>query len=237
MKNEYAFAILSIGIILAAVILAVNLKKETENTISVSGQSELNVPPDEAKLYLGVEITEKTVLEAQQDSTEVINKIITVLKNKGVAEKDIQTTSFSIDEQREYINDSYQLVGYKATHKLEIKTTDLESVGEIVDTAVKNGANVVDRISFDLSDQKKEEINAQALTEASSNAKEKAESLAKNLGIKLGKVSYVSEYGMNYRPYEYAGAKSSVDFETESTVIMPQEVTVSAYVSLAFKIN
>ena len=52
--------------------------------------------PDIAILRLGIEAQEKTVAEAQAQAAEAMDRVMTALKDNGVADKDIQTQYFNI---------------------------------------------------------------------------------------------------------------------------------------------
>jgi len=122
---------------------------------------------------------------------------------------------------------------------LKIVTTDLDKVGNYVDTAVDNGATRINTINFGLTDKKKKEVNGEAMIIASDAAKEKAEALATNLGVRLGNIASVSESSFDYIPFvtrQFAVAEASVAADVP-TEISPQDVTVRATVNVAFEIK
>ena len=96
------------GILLAYVIILVgtmirnNLQKynyigqadRPERTITVQGTGKVTVKPDIAVTTMGVISSAKTVAEAQQKNTEIMNKLIEKVKALGIEEKDIQTTNY-----------------------------------------------------------------------------------------------------------------------------------------------
>ena len=73
------------------------------NQISVTGKAEIVSIPDVATISLTVTENAKVISDVQGKATEKINKVIETLKGNGVEEKDIKTTSYSINPHYEYI--------------------------------------------------------------------------------------------------------------------------------------
>jgi uncharacterized protein YggE len=231
------FAILAIALIaLTGCVVQVPQGQTNENTINVQGSSELTFKPDKAEVWVGISIVNSTAAEAQNEANTVINKIIDGLRYKGFNESNIQTDQLSLYEEREWKDGESKVVGWRATQTLKIKTTDLTKVGTIVDVAVNNGANQIQSIQFGLSDAKEKEYKKQALTDATTNAKEKAETIAGSLGVKLGAVKTVSESNYYYAPWAYSmkNMAAGADAISEASTVLPSDVTVSASISIVY---
>ena len=233
MEIKYAI----IGMLVILLVLA-GCQQKDGNTINVDGSSEITAKPDKAEVWAGISILENTAEEAQNEANKVINAIIDGLRYKGISEQDIQTESLNLYEERTWEDGESKTVGWRATQTLKVKTTDLTKVGTIVDIAVNNGANQINNINFGLSEAKEQEYKKQALAEATKNAKAKAETIAESLGVKLGKIKSVSESSFNYIPYMYAMEKAAgAPAVAEAATVMPQDVTVTATISLVYNIN
>ena len=116
----------------------------------------------------------------------------------------------------------------------------MTKVGTIVDVAVKNGANQINNINFGLSDAKNQEYKQKALADAATNAKEKAETIASSLGVKLGKIKTVSESSYDYRPYMYnmkMSAGAAEDMVAEAAQVLPSDVTVSGTIQITYYVK
>lgn len=210
------------------------------NTIEVDGASELTFDPDQAEVWAGVSILKQTANEAQNEANKAINDIIAGLKYAGISEKDISTEQLYLGEEREWKNGESKVVGWRASQTLKVKTTDLTKVGTIVDVAVKNGANQINNINFGLSDAKNQEYKQRALADAAANAKEKAETIASSLGVKLGKIKTVTESNYNYRPYTYAmkaSAGAAEDMAAEAAQVLPSDVSVSGTIHVVYYVK
>ena len=221
-----------------ALIALTGCQQREENTINVQGDSELTFKPDKAEVWVGISILKPNATAAQNEANKVINDIVDGLRYKGIKEEDIQTENLNLYEEKEWKDGETKSVGWRATQTLKIKTTDLTKVGIIVDVAVNNGANQINSINFGLSEEKEKEYKKQALTEATKNAREKAETIAESLGVKLGKVKTVSESNFYYRPYVYAMAKASgVEAIQEAATVLPSDVTVTANINIVYTVG
>jgi len=206
--------------------------------INVDGNAEITVDPDEAEVWAGVSVVDVSADLAQNDVNGKINDMINALKKAGISENDMATERLSIYEERSWEEGKSKVVGWRATQILKIKTSDMRKVGTIVDVAVENGANQINNINFGLSSEKEAEYKKQAIAEATKNAKEKAETIADSLDVRLGRLKSVSTSDYYYRPYMYAmEAKAGADVIEEAAAVMPGDVTVTARISLVYNIG
>jgi uncharacterized protein YggE len=122
------------------------------NTISVSGNGEVTGTPDTLIVDLGVQVMRPTVDAATGESARLAQAVIDALKAEGVAEKDIQTTNYSIRPEYDYRNDTQTLRGYRVSNTVSAKIRDLDKAGEVIDAATAAGGNdaIVNNIRFDL---------------------------------------------------------------------------------------
>ncbi|MDO8600789.1 MAG: SIMPL domain-containing protein, partial [bacterium] len=180
--------------------------------ISVSGEGKIAAKPDVAMLSATVR-TEKTALkDAQKENSETSQKVVNFLKSSGVAEKDIRTSYYNISPQYQYNDcsrvqieiypprpclplDKPRIVGYQIMNVYEIKVRDLEKAGEVLEGVVSAGANEVSGLSFMIDDE--DALRADARKEAIDDARAKAKILAKQLGVRLGRIVSFSEGGQS----------------------------------------
>ncbi len=196
-----AILALLVGILLIVLIayFAIDVKNKiqtTENTITISETGTVYTKPDLAVTSFSVITEEKTVAKAMEDNTKKMNDVISFIKEQGVEDKDLKTTAFSISPRYEwYDSDNYSgrrvLVGYEIRQTLEVKLRDLDKIGVIIEGGTSVGANEVSDLQFTV--DKQDELKKQARDEAITKAKAKAEELAKQLGVKLVRISNFSE--------------------------------------------
>lgn len=182
------------------------------NVMTLQGEGSVMAEPDIAVVTLGVQTVDKDLKIAQSNNSQVINNIISMLKDMGINESDIKTYSYNIRKKYDYINGEQIDKGYEVEYILEITIRNIQQVGEVVDTAVENGANVIRGISFDVEDISNYYL--QALNLALADAIEKAESMSIKLGVKIDQIpikiveegyAEVAMDGAYYARSEYEG--------------------------------
>lgn len=239
MKQHTITTICIIALAIAVIVLAFNFHSGEDKTISVSGMAELEVISDEATINLGIVTTEIDSKTTESNNAKIANKVIVKLK-EIVGEKNIETTSYNIYENRDwdYVKQVYNDNGYKATHNIKVTTTDLDNVGELIQIAMDEGATNLNGISFGLSKSKEKELRAEALDKAIEVAKQKAEAIAKTTDVRIKSVKTVTENNYHYTPFEYANVRmDGLEGSSKSADIQPQSLTVQSSVSVVYEIN
>lgn len=212
-----------------------------EKSIQVSGESTINVDADQAEIILGVETQEKTALDSQQKNAEEMEKIMNALRANGIKKEDIKTYQYSVYPIRNYNSEKpnfEEIIAYRTSNIVIIKTKDLANAGKVIDAAASAGANVFQGISFGLTDEKQTEYRTKVLKEASKNARDKADSIANGLGIKIQSVLRASEssyYQPVYRNYDMVAAGASEKSYSATTEVSPGMIQVSATVSVSYE--
>ena len=218
-----------------------NATTPVTNTMSVSGTAELTVAPDQGIVYVDVLTDGKTAKEAQDKNKGIANNVIDAIQKTGVTGDNIETSNYYLYKKTDWDPKTGKEIdaGYQLTHTLKVTTTNLEGLGAMVDAAIAAGANGVNRITFGLTKNTEKQVRDLALSKATQAAQDKAESIAKNLGVKLVKVSSVYESNFYYTPYDYMpnyrnemGA-AAVD---ASSQISPQKVDVTSSISVSYEI-
>ena len=162
-----------------------------KNTIAVSGEGKIVATPDIGQVSLSVISDSATVATAQKDNADKMNKITQAMKDAGVKEADLKTTSYNISPRYQYSAGRSDIIGYEAIQTLDVKIRDLTKVGDILSQAAGAGANQVGSLTFTFDNPAK--LQSDARQKAIDSAKQKANDLAKNLGVALGKVVSFSE--------------------------------------------
>lgn len=178
-----------------------------KNTVAVSGEGKVLAKPDIGQVDLTVLTPKATVALAQAENTKKMNAITEGMKSLGVKEEDLKTTNYQISPTYQYQSGRSLIVGYEVHQTLRVKIRDLDKVSEILDKAVSLGANEVGSLSFTIDDEEKSKEEARQ--KAVVNAEEKARTLAKTLGVKLGKITSFSETsGGGPQPLYYSGLEA-----------------------------
>ena len=194
--------------------------------ISVSGEGKVTVTPDVANIQLGIQAQAKTVSDAQNQATKAMNDVMAALTSNGVAQKDIQTQYYNVQQITTWdSNKQEQIVtGYQINNIVSIKVrgvdTDATRAGTVIDAVTLAGGDLtrVNSIQFTVDDPTI--YYDQARDKAMADAKDTATQLAKLSGVTLGKPISISESNVSvpqvYPVYarDAAGAASSTPIST-----------------------
>jgi uncharacterized protein YggE len=218
--------------------------------ISVSGSAEVKVAPDQIYLRVGVETRHETLADAKRQNDDGVSKALAFLKASEVPDKDVQTDFISIEPQ--YDNDRARTkpVVYVVRKSIEVKLTKMDAFEAVLTGLLNNGVNNVHGIELRTSQLRKHRDEARAL--AIRAAREKADALASEIGVKRGKVYSINanEGGGWWSPSggywggRYGGATAQNVIQnaggpsevTDGTLSIGQ-ISVSASVNVSFLIE
>ena len=163
--------------------------------ISVTAEGKVATPPDIASMSFGVTTGRQGTAKGATDTIQRnMAKILAAVKALGIEDKDIATESFYLSPEYDYTTGGQIPRGFQATQTLRVKVRDLDKVGDVLTAAMGAGANQAGGISFSVDNP--DDMKARAREIAIVKAKAKAEVLAKNLGMSLGRMTGFSEDGM-----------------------------------------
>ena len=208
-------------------------------SITVVGQGKASGTPDVAHISIGVETSGASAQEAVNANRAQMTTLLQKIKAAGIADKDIQTSNFSI-----YANQQGKVEGmpssgpgadvitYRVTNQVNLTVRDIAKLGDVLDQAVSAGANSVYGVSFEVDDPSK--LEATAREKAVADAKVRAETLAKLNGVSVGQVLTISEAVGGVGPlYERASAVGLGG----GTPIQPGEFEVNLSVQVTYAIQ
>jgi uncharacterized protein YggE len=208
-----------------------------EHTISVSGIGRVTTTPDVADVRVGVTLTRTKVRDAQSAAATAMAGVIAALKKTGIADKDIQTTSLSLQPVYDYSNgNAPRLTGYQIVNAVSATVRKLDTISDVIDGALAAGATTLDGITFRVDDPASPE--AQARDAAMKNARAKADALAKAAGVSITRVSSISEQsGSVPVPMPYFAAGGAKDAAAPSTPVQVGTNEVDVSVSVVYLID
>lgn len=218
---------------------ASSMESTREGVLQVIGESTLYAKPDRARIVLGVETHDESAQKAAADNAKIADQVIKALKAKGLEDDQISTGAYHIYGQREPIDLSRGkqefLLIYRAYNEIIIETRKLDEVGQMIDTAVKSGANQVQAVNFDISDP--EALKLQALQGAIIQAGNKAGAMSKSARVEILGIKTITEDRAYYFPYKTTFSREMDTVAYTDTPIMPGEVSVEARVVMEYYIK
>ncbi len=173
---------------------------DIQRTISISGEGKVTVIPDIAFVTLGLSVEKAKVADAQTENTKTMNSLIEKLKGLDIEKKDIQTSSYNIYPNYDYNYGKQTLRSYTVYQEVQVKLRKTDKVDDVLKLAGDLNLNQIGGLSFNIDEP--EQYRQEARVKAMENAKQKADDLAKVMGVKLGKVVSFSE-GDSYMPQPY----------------------------------
>jgi len=210
-----------------------------DRTLTVQGQGKAFAVPDIATL--GIEVS--------QDGAELdpvltlvrkdMTKIQDVVKNQGIADKDVQTQFFQVRPKYEQgRRNNPRRVGYVVSNRVSVKVRDLKKVGKVLTAVLNAGATNVDGPNFELDNRQSAE--REALAAATQDAKAKAEAVAEAAGVSLGEIMAINPQNINWpvspRPFFARGMALSAAADVQEPIAAGEQ-TLTAEVSITYAIR
>src|SRR5690606_33326459 len=123
--------------------------------------------------------------------------------------------------------------GFSGSVSLSIKVKNIDKVSLVIEKSTESGATTVSGVRFEV--DKPEKYREEARDLAIKNAREQAEKISKNLGIKLGKITNMVESSPNNYYPVFSERSMSSGGGGSSPNIEPGTQTVSSTVTLFFE--
>jgi uncharacterized protein YggE len=208
--------------------------KPMDRLITVSATGHATAEPDQARLATGVMAEADTAEAALSANSELMQKVISGLKDAGVDPKDIQTSNFSVNPRYTNPRDGTapEINGYQVSNQVGILVRDLSGLGGLLDKLVSLGANQMHGLTFEVS--KAETLKDDALKEAVANARRRAGLLAAAAGAEVGEVVSIAE------EVSYGGARPMAMARQAKADFVPVEAgteTLEARVTVTWKLK
>ncbi len=211
--------------------------KAAPQDLAVVGEGKVTVVPDTATVTVGIVVSNaKTVDAAQQNLNTANNNIVVAMEKLGIAKTDIKTSNYSINPDYSYTNGTNQITGYSGNASLTVTVKDTKILPQVITEATKAGANQVGDPQYAVDSPEK--FREEARNKAIANAKEEAQKLAQNLGIKLGKVINIVESQPNTPMpmfYQVDALKTASSAEITPPTIEAGSQEITSTVTLYFE--
>lgn len=191
------------------------------NVISVTGKGEIIAKPDTATFTFSVTEDASTMKEAQDAVSTKIDAIITSAKDLGISTDDIKTTSYTSYPKYKYDNyycygcersTQNEIVGYTVSQETEIKVKNQDLVSPLATLLADNKVANLMGPNYYIYDE--DSVRDEARAKAIQDAKNQAQKLADELGVKLGRIVNYSDD--HIYPYSYATDSAGYDMMAQS---------------------
>ncbi len=215
-------------------VCADDLGVDQRPTITVQGQGQSSAIPDTVFITVGVETRDMEAGRALQLNSASMKKLFDNLKLHEIPEKNVQTVNFNISP--EYSSNRRdqrppEIVGYRVSNQVRVKLPRVELLGIVLDVLVRDGANSVYGIQFDVDDPQVAEDEARKAAVA--DARRRAEVLAEAAGVRIGKPLQISELPVGGGP---APVMRAMAMAADAVPIARGEQQIAASVTVVFEL-
>ena len=215
MKRTIALVLLSVA---AANAEPPRCTSTTGRSVTVNGSASLRLAPDRVSFSVGVETLAAGVSEAFKANSSKVNAVVAALKAKGVESTEIQTSNLEVTSRDP---EGKKLAGFRVTNMVTVTREDPSKVGELLQAAVRAGANEVGSLRFFVAEPGR--LQSRGLDLAFQAARAKAEALAGYAKKGLGEAVCISETApwqasntrTNLSALGYVGGSPAVEVGTE----------------------
>jgi uncharacterized protein YggE len=177
--------------------------------ITTRGLGTVPMTPDTVTIVLGVQTRGPSAKGALDANTAQATALINVLKNRGVAAADLQTSQLSVNPT--YDSATGRTTGYEVTNQVTATLHDVDAAGGLIDAAGEAAGDAVriQQLSFSIADDSA--ARARARADAVRQAQAHAKQMADAAGVRLGRLQSITEVPVNPpNPLGREGAPATV---------------------------
>ena len=212
--------------------------------ITVTGQAEVRVPPDEVLFTLAVENVDKDMLVANKKTDDSVKQILAIARRHNVKPEDVQTSNISV--QPKYNTDDMEydarrnikrvLIGYQVSKTVAVRLREISRFDEMLADILKAGITRLSNMEFRDSQLRKHRDEARRM--AMRAAKEKADLMAREIGQSIGPAYSITETTRDYAPRAMQNVSSDAGEAAEGeSALAPGTLSVTAQVTVRFRLN
>ena len=203
-------------------------------TISVTGEGVVEAAPDIATISLGVTTEAPTAAEAMAANSAALAAVLDRLRAAGVEDRDLQTSNLTLNPNWVGYDSGKAptISGYTASNMLTVRVRALASLGTVLDSAITDGANTLNGVTFGVAEPRP--ALDEARKKAVADAIARATLLAAAAGAKLGPVVSIMESSGFAPPQPMFRMEASSD---SAVPVAGGEVGLTASVTMVFEIT
>lgn len=216
--------------------------------ITVTGQAEVRVPPDEVLFTLEVDSVDKDMLAAKKRTDDSVREVLAIARRNNVKAEDVQTSQISVEpkyntddleyDQRRTVKKVF--VGYEVSKIVAIRLRDISKFDDVLSDVLKAGVTKVSNVEF--RDSKIRQHKDQARVMAIRAAQEKARLLTREIGQSIGPAYSISEtapnlYNGNMTQNSTSTISGNLSAGESDSAIAPGSISVTAQVTVRFRLN
>jgi len=229
-----------VALLMAACLVVAADEKPAPRLITVTGEAEINVAPDEVVFDVSVQTINKDLRQAKSQTDERLKKLMDLTRKYKITPQDVQTDYIKLEPRYRGGDESRLFIGYSVRKDLVFKLRDVTQAESLLSEVIESGVTRINSIRFQTSRLRTYKDQARSL--AIKAAQEKAIALTREIGQTVGKAYSIEEEvpERGYASQNYiANATSTVgsdSVDTEGTLSLGQ-IKINARVTVRFELN
>jgi len=219
---------------------SLSMQAKDSRTIMVTGEGEASTAPDQVELTVGIDVTESKVEVSKNKSDEAMRRILAVTKEFKIESRDVQSDYIRMqpiteDNYPRAANTASKVTMYNTRRDVRILLRDISKYEGLLAGIFNSGANNLHSVHFRSSTAGK--LEADARVSALKIAKSKAEAIAEQMNLKLGRPLSISE---GYRepgptPMITLSMKEGFSRDSSGPTLAPGEIKFHQTMTVVFE--
>lgn len=237
-------------LLLALAASAAAQQNAPQPTITVTGQAEIRVVPDEVVYVLEVERVDKDVAAAKNQTDETVRQVLALARRHGIEPQNVQAGHISVGRRYEEVDhdnndetpDRREFVGFEVSKTVVIRQRDLTRFEPLLSDILGAGVTAVRDVEFRTTQLRQHKDRARAM--AIRAAQEKATALTREVGQTIGKAVSITEEdpdgsarSNNFAANASTTVSGGYSAEEENSSFSPGMITVRARVQVSFRLE
>lgn len=203
--------------------------------IRVIGESVATSQPDQVQMEIGVVTQAPQADAAASQNAEKVTRVLAAIRKELGPSAVIKTVNYSLNPNYIFPREGGEptINGYMAMNTVRITTDDMAKIGRMIDVATAAGANNIQSLRYTLKDEAS--VRAEALRQATRQARTEADAIASALGMKVVRILSVEEGGGRMVPM--MRESNMMKDGAAPTNIEPGNVEVNAVITLTVEMQ
>ncbi|MDX6614140.1 MAG: uncharacterized protein QOD75_3326 [Blastocatellia bacterium] len=228
-----------IALIFSASMIALADDKIDPPLITVTGEAEVNVIPDEVVFDVTVQTLNRDLRQAKTQTDEKLKTLIALTRKYGIAAEDVQTDYIKLEPRYRGNDEARTFLGYSVRKDLVFTLRDVTKAEGLLSDILEPGVTRLNSVRFQTSQLRK--YRDQARTSAITAAREKALALTATIGQTIGK-AYSIEEDVPQRGYAVQNTSNFISTEagdatsSEGTLALGR-IKITARVTVRFELR
>lgn len=200
--------------------------------VTVTGQSRIEVVPDELRVQVTVTHTDDSVIAATASVGERTLAALDAVRAAGVADEDIRALAVRVQPQYDWKEGERVLRGHVASRPIEIRLRDLDAWPGLLEALIGAGVDRVDSVNAEVSDR--DAVAREALRAAVLDARARADLIAEAAGTRVRAVYSIDETGREWAqpmPRQEMAMRASAD---QAAAYEPGTITITSNVQAVY---